>query len=279
MRDFSGKGSLWCVNPSLKTSLAEWLQRTPVHQLNSLRLLQDVCEAPKPSINNYLKTFRARSTPKTNGAAYVNPKLVVTSPKITKTCHQSRSASQTLSPPDSDSVTEMDAVNALLTMKSRASSLPACAESRSNEARPGRRKQLFKRPTKKSFVCFYDDDDDEEDREIKDLSDDENQEFSPFDEEEEISSEFNEKEDEEDEDTRLQIDESFQSGFDDEDDYEDYEEGECIQPMQKKPKLVYQEKNALLELSRAAILIEEQKDQKNFTKQKSTPKKTTENSI
>jgi hypothetical protein len=55
MRDFSGKGSLWCVSPEFRTGLYEELVRagssSPGH-LATVVLLQDVNETPRATISN-----------------------------------------------------------------------------------------------------------------------------------------------------------------------------------------------------------------------------------
>lgn len=51
MRDFSGKGSLWCINPEYRPLLIDTLLKMPMdseqHQLACIPFLQDVAEVPK----------------------------------------------------------------------------------------------------------------------------------------------------------------------------------------------------------------------------------------
>ena len=49
MRDFSGKGSLWCINPEFRPLLIEMLHKTPLneqHKLARIPFFQDVAETP-----------------------------------------------------------------------------------------------------------------------------------------------------------------------------------------------------------------------------------------
>jgi hypothetical protein len=51
MRDFSGKGSLWCINPEFRPLLIDMLQKTPTHEQHKLAcipLFQDVAETTAP---------------------------------------------------------------------------------------------------------------------------------------------------------------------------------------------------------------------------------------
>ena len=308
MRDFSGKGSLWCINPDVKSALTDQLMKASDHDRCSIPLLCDISETPKPSINNYLKTFKSRMSNKTASTPFLNPKLVtkvatsLAPPKITniikiqpqskpsggaKLSVQNESSSQTSANPvspsqDLDDVSEMDAVKALLSMKSRASAVAVKLYERQDEknamdyrtVRPGRRKQLFKPPMKKSFVQFYDEEEDDDDQEINDFSDDDDlidddcneskqdQDDPSFDHDssnkEEILSDLSDKDEEFD--SKLQIDESFNSD----------EEDPFVEPLSKKQKIISpieEEKetkakshNALLELSRAASLLEDKQE-------------------
>jgi hypothetical protein len=54
MRDFSGKGSLWCINPEYRPLLIESLLKTPTHEQHKIcqiPLLQDVIESPRHNLN------------------------------------------------------------------------------------------------------------------------------------------------------------------------------------------------------------------------------------
>lgn len=79
---------------------------------------------------------------------------VVVSPAVLKTHKKSFQQQQ----PNSSDLTELDAVNALLSMKSRAPSMPNQPESDENKAsgvvevKQGRRKQVFKPPIKKPHI-------------------------------------------------------------------------------------------------------------------------------
>lgn len=189
MRDFSGKGSLWCINPETRPKLIEALERTRTNDLNHLLhvpYLQDISESVKPvsvNTNPVQKLTKNRSASTLNAApmTIINPRLtqklnfnaqtspnkqtlgkqslkslakqapVVVSPAVLKT-HKKLQQQQ----PNSSDLTELDAVNALLSMKSRASSMPNQTESDENkatvEAKQGRRKQVFKPPIKKPHI-------------------------------------------------------------------------------------------------------------------------------
>ena len=252
MRDFSGKGSLWCINPEFRPFLIESLLKTPTHEqhkLANIPYLQDVSESPKAT-----SSASSICTTKT----IINPKIIA----LTKTkslihppiTHVRNSSPQVCS--------EMDAVNALLSMKSRASSTPIFAGQRnslSESNRKGRRKQILK--PQKMFV-----DEEEEEEELSNLIDDEEEELG-FEEEESRAHKrllvklpcFSRKPaqvSDDDEERSLQIDENFNS---------DNDESQSS----KKRKLDEGDdgsesdsgkSNALLELSRAASLVENQKN-------------------
>lgn len=188
MRDFSGKGSLWCLNPDTRPKLIEALERTRTNDLNHLLhvpYLQDISESVKPvsiNTNPVHKLTKNRSASALNAApmTIINPRLTQklnfnaqTSPNKQTPCKQSlkslaKQAPVVVSPavlkthkkqqqqPNSSDLTELDAVNALLSMKSRASSMPSQTESDESKAtvevKQGRRKQVFKPPIKKPHI-------------------------------------------------------------------------------------------------------------------------------
>lgn len=71
MRDFSGKGSLWCINPIYRPMLLESLCRVGLNyeKLNSIACLKDACESPRSDINSRASRI-SLSKP-----AILNPKL------------------------------------------------------------------------------------------------------------------------------------------------------------------------------------------------------------
>lgn len=224
MRDFSGKGSLWCINPDRRPKLLEVLEKTRNNDLQSLLhlpYLQDISESVKPvsiNTNPVQKLTKNRSASALSAApmTIINPRLTQklnfnaqTSPTQGKVTHQSlKSLSKPApvvvspavlkthrkplqQPPTKSDLTELDAVNALLSMKSRASSMPSQTESDEGKAsgaveiKQGRRKQVFKPPVKKphinpkllekcSSALFYNDIDDEDEEDIEDDFEDEN---------------------------------------------------------------------------------------------------------
>jgi forkhead box protein N len=260
MRDFSGKGSLWCIDPEFRPLLIESLLKTPTHEqhkLANIPFLQDVSESPRAA---------ASSSSMGPTKTIINPKMIALSkakrlvrPPITPVRN---SAPQVCS--------EMDAVSALLSMKCRASSTPICAGQRSDLSesnRKGRRKQILK-PQK--MLVDEAEDEDEEEEELSNLIDEEDE--LGLDEEESgqahkrllvrlpcfsrKAAQVSDDDDEEEEERSLQIDENFNS---------DNEESQSS----KKRRLDEEDdgsgsdsgnSNALLELSRAASLVENQKN-------------------
>lgn len=71
MRDFSGKGSLWCINPIYRPMLIESLYRvgTNYERLNTIACLKDVSESPRSDINSRASRI-SQSKP-----AVLNPNL------------------------------------------------------------------------------------------------------------------------------------------------------------------------------------------------------------
>lgn len=224
MRDFSGKGSLWCINPDTRPKLLEALEKSRTNDLQCLLhvpYLQDISESVKPvsiNTNPVQKLTKNRSASALSAApmTIINPRLTQklnfnaqTSPKQSKVAHQSlkslsKPAPVVVSPavlkthrktcqqeqPTKGDLTDLDAVNALLSMKSRASSMPSQPETDEGKAsgaveiKQGRRKQVFKPPTKKphinpkllekcSSALFYNDIEDEDEEDIEDDFEDE----------------------------------------------------------------------------------------------------------
>lgn len=127
---------------------------------------------------------------------------------------------------ETNECTDMDAVNALLSMKSRASSLPAVSK--------GRRKQLLKPPTKR----IEEDDDSDEFADELDTSD----------------YDFEAREDESADESMLQIDESLCESEDGSEKRKcDDDESESRKKNKNESQM-----NPLLELSRAALIVEDQ---------------------
>lgn len=79
MRDFSGKGSLWSINPEFRPLLVDSLLKTPTHEQNklaSIPCLQDVSEVPKVASLNSLNSLNSRSSRIVSSRpAFINPKL------------------------------------------------------------------------------------------------------------------------------------------------------------------------------------------------------------
>lgn len=129
----------------------------------------------------------------------------------------------------------MDAVNALLSMKTRASSLPAVSK--------GRRKQLLKPPTKRT----EDDEDSEED-----FVDELNASDCDFEARDEDSAD------------ELHIDESVcesETGSDKRKSFNDDDNEDNVEKVDTKKKIKNESQmNPLLELSRAAFILEEDHD-------------------
>lgn len=140
MRDFSGKGSLWCLRPDARAKLNDALNHRDTSDLIpllSLSCFKDVSESFKPGIIQPTKLIKNRSTSALQSApgAMLNPKLTQRLP---------------IQKPQVNAPTDLDAVNALLSMKCRASSMPASGSS--HTTKQGRRKQVFKPPAKKPHI-------------------------------------------------------------------------------------------------------------------------------
>lgn len=228
MRDFSGKGSLWCINPELRPKLIKVLEKTrsnEFYHLIQLPYLQDINESVKQVAVNTVspspKLTKNRSASAINTAplTIINPRLtqkltfannqkpasprqsliskignakpVVISPVAVATVAKSGAK---LKSSNSD-LTELDAVKALLSMKSRASSMPAHGSGNENQSeqlivKQGRRKQVFKPPMKKPHInpkileqCsntfYYNDIEDEEDEDMdEDFEEDDDEELN-----------------------------------------------------------------------------------------------------
>lgn len=234
MRDFSGKGSLWCISPEVRPKLVEALEKTRTnefHHLLQIPYLQDINESIKPvSINTSPtpKVSKNRSTSALNSMpmTIINPRLTQ---KLTFSSNQQRQpsvtkvgpkieqiaptvkASKNESKPNANSdLTELDAVKALLSMKSRASSLPSDESTQKNDdcgkmeqvkssdcARQGRRKQVFKPPMKKPHInpkllekCsntfYYNDIEDEDEEEIEEEFEDDDDELNNLSQDSEV---------------------------------------------------------------------------------------------
>lgn len=236
MRDFSGKGSLWCINPIYRPMLLDNLAKIGLEydRLNAIACLQDIVESPKSDFNSRASRI-TQCKP-----AIINPNIKISvsqQPKITSVKTKNalqRSSSSVVKNVDASECTDMDAVNALLSMKSRASSMPAV------DSRKGRRKQLFRRPTRR--VDIEDEDGDE------DLIED-------------MKSSDNELEEESSDENMLQIDESA-CNSDDESDRTKRKLNDNELDNVKKVKVSVNEEshdlNPLLELSRAASIVEYQ---------------------
>ncbi|RNA30861.1 hypothetical protein BpHYR1_001234 [Brachionus plicatilis] len=133
---------------------------------------------------------------------------------------------------ESNVCSDMDAVNALLSMKSRASSMPA--------ANKGRRKQLLKPPTKRM----------EDDEDSDDLADE--LDTSDYD--------FEARDEDSADESMLHIDESVCESEDgsekrkcDDGDDDDDQNSETRKKSKNESQM-----NPLLELSRAALIVEDQ---------------------
>ena len=198
MRDFSGKGSLWCVNPNIRPLIQEALTKTQNYE--QIPYLKDVVtESPKTTtsnnnnnnnnsqtinqpttvtlnrslINNCNNILQANKTNKKRFSienakpAILNPKLINrVKPTITQVINRSSSTLSIDSNSNSNQqnsdecCTEMDAVNALLSMKARSSSMPVNFNKSNDNShlnnlessnRGGRRKQVFKTPIKRKL--------------------------------------------------------------------------------------------------------------------------------
>ncbi len=162
MRDFSGKGSLWCISNHAQARLSEALERSPPEQLTSLlnlSLLQDsperfYCDIGKqlimPSPNYHKQSQNQSKAPKHQHPARslsALPPVVLPSAIINPKLAQKLTFA-TRPTPSSHCPSDIDAVNALLSMKSRSASMPARPEC----AKQGRRKQVFKPPMKKPHL-------------------------------------------------------------------------------------------------------------------------------
>lgn len=263
MRDFSGKGSLWCIDPKVRVILTDLFQKCTLannlDELNKNVHLKDINEMPlkqQPRLNDSIKkvnTVKCVNNQLRNAQpAIINPSLVRlanTAPKITnvsnKTLTKSNSFNTGANATTSvdSSCSELDAVKALLSMKSKAASMPTISTEEDEKCvnhdeslnlSKNRRKQLFKQPIKKSSK--YEDEDEDVDVEEDYFIDEE-------DEDEDFDESFIENEklinvtssDEEDENGKLEIDEDF---------------GHEAKKSNKD------QSNLLLELSRAAVLVE-----------------------
>lgn len=111
MRDFSGKGSLWCVRGECRGVLLDALDKSTLLQMSQL---QDLVEHSKSSS--------------------LTPHITILNPRLA---------------PKAKTLTDLDAVNALLSMKSRSSSMPPPITQTNKQ---GRRKQVFKPPAKKPHL-------------------------------------------------------------------------------------------------------------------------------
>jgi hypothetical protein len=276
MRDFSGKGSLWCIDPKIRSDLLEIFKKCTIsNNLDELAKnvnLKDINEMPfkqqqiransndqRKKVKYKVSTLAEQQNPVTT---ILNPKLVarlntsnqinksVNLPKITNVVTGNKSSSFLKSNSFNSRIvssapvslvsgslevsSEMDAVKALLSMKSKATSMPTVLtnETKLNEDNTSfsknRRKQLFKQPIKKSSKYEEDEDDyfieEEENQEINEsCSTNEDDYFEISDLEDSKLNKMSENDDDYDEnDKKLEIDES----------------------------------NPLLELSRAANLVE-----------------------
>jgi len=280
MRDFSGKGSLWCIDPKIRSDLLEIFKKCTIsNNLDDLAKnvnLKDINEMPfkqqqiRANSNDSRKNVRykvsALGEQQNPTKTILNPKLVarlntsnqtnksVNLPKITNVVTGNKSSSflksnsfnsrNVSSAPVSlvagnlEVSSEMDAVKALLSMKSKAASMPTVL---TNETKliednasfsKNRRKQLFKQPIKKSLK-YDEDEDDENDEDDYFIEEEEDQEINE-------SCSTNEEDDYEIsdlEDSKLNI---MSENDDDE----------------NEKKLEIDESNPLLELSRAANLVE-----------------------
>lgn len=186
MRDFSGKGSLWCTSIEARPILLEIMNAIEKSRSNDLSrllntpFLQDINEpvkqtsiiSPTPRISKNRSSSSLGSAPMT----IINPRLThkLTFQKnqaITKVSHKSlkpqlnsqlaanqqKTAKSIDKTQENNGITDLDAVNALLSMKSRASSMPSHTTSssaaiESAASKPGRRKQVFKPPIKKPHI-------------------------------------------------------------------------------------------------------------------------------
>lgn len=167
MRDFSGKGSLWCTSATYRAMLLDQLIKTnDVLKVTSIQCLQDKHESFKmtnksnrESPSSAIKSgssmrFRNNNLPKTN--IIINPLLVnrfVVKPKLTNV------SSGKAQHNDIDQCSELDAVNALLSMKTnslnqinKSSSMTSANNKQEDDNKKGRRKSLFRRPVKNTCV-------------------------------------------------------------------------------------------------------------------------------
>jgi hypothetical protein len=170
MRDFSGKGSLWCTNATYRSMLLDQLIKTnDLNKVTSTHCLQDKHDTFKMSqktnresdlpTSSSIKSsssirFRNKNLPKTN--IIINPLLVnrfVVKPKLT---HVSTDKPRL---DDLDQSSELDAVNALLSMKTnllnqmnKGSSMTSACSRQGDYNKKGRRKSLFRRPVKNTCV-------------------------------------------------------------------------------------------------------------------------------
>ncbi|CAF0709208.1 unnamed protein product [Brachionus calyciflorus] len=236
MRDFSGKGSLWCINPIYRPMLLDNLNKigSCYEKLCLLSCLKDKSESPKSDFNNSRASRITQCKP-----AVINPKIKIVqkAPKITSVKRSSSFARD-------EECTDMDAVNALLSMKSRARSMPAV------DSTKGRRKQLFKPPTRRLDV--EDHVDVEDDDLINEMENSDSELIDRFDDESSCD------------ENMLLIDESVCES--EEEIYAKRKSNDQnLENVEKKLRISQEshhhhqnDTNPLLELSRAALIVEDQ---------------------
>jgi hypothetical protein len=309
MRDFSGKGSLWCVDPKLRACLLDIFQKCTISanldELANNSNLKDIHESPVKNQIRHLsgdlsqkKNIKIKLTHPLAAAnsqaqaknaqqpTIINPKLIArlntNPPKITniKTNNlllKSNSFNSAAAPvhlnnrSNPEVCSEMDAVKALLSMKSKATSMPtiladdekATGSNQIDESK-NRRKQLLKQPTKKCSKYDEDEEDDENVNVEEDYFIDEEDEDEDFDD-----SQWNEKSfsnecdpltdnDEDEENGKLEIDEDFD-----------------LEKKASKSLDSSKNSNLLLELSRAAVLVENDEPIKKKLKTESKQSRST----
>lgn len=263
MRDFSGKGSLWCINPQFRPALIELIHKND-DKIAGIPFLQDVPETPTNSTPKVLPSLVSQTI--------INPKIIsqlinrnsliaAASPKNSSsnmslmpriTTVNKLTSSKPLSKSSSH---EMDAVNALLTMKSRSNSSNQAVSS--NQEKKGRRKLLLRPPIKNVIITPSQGSipfDAENSNDSLDLNSDDNSQSSPS----YLNIKANDSDDNSnygqggEEEGMLKIDES------DDCDDEEIEEGEKVseQDVARRRALKRINNKALLELSRAAKHVE-----------------------
>ena len=183
MRDFSGKGSLWCVSQAMRPVLVEALlkARHDESQLLNLPHLRDINDQAVSKTTVGVEAHLSKRLGKNKSASslsspftILNPKLITAKapsktsplppPLITKITSKtgkpgllSICTGKSNQPPATNGLNELDAVKALLSMKSRASSMPAQSSTSSLLQTSvcdstGRRKRAFKPPMKKPYL-------------------------------------------------------------------------------------------------------------------------------